>query len=132
MLGELLAHSSFDPAAPTCFVAEGLIHYLPRAAVERLFHTVAHSGPGPRRLLFSYIDSGVYAATTPLLNTLIRAVREVPVLHFDTGEITALCKGAGMNVSRIWSLKDQIRDFAPMAAARRQGLSQHLARADLG
>ncbi|GAB2724243.1 class I SAM-dependent methyltransferase [Nocardia thraciensis] len=44
-----LRDSGFDPSAPTAWLAEGLLIYLPAAAVEQLFEAIASlSAPGSR------------------------------------------------------------------------------------
>jgi methyltransferase (TIGR00027 family) len=52
VLGRL---GAFDPARATAFIAEGLLMYLPEAAVVRLFHGIRSLAVGKARFLFSYM-----------------------------------------------------------------------------
>ncbi|MGV9803963.1 SAM-dependent methyltransferase, partial [Mycobacterium sp. NPDC003449] len=54
-----LRAAGFDPAAPTAWIAEGLLIYLPPDAQDRLFDNIsAISAPGSRLATEYHIDAG--------------------------------------------------------------------------
>jgi methyltransferase (TIGR00027 family) len=106
----------FDPAAPACFVLEGLAHYLDRAAFRRLLAAAA-AGPGRRRIILSYIDRAMAARAPTLFVRLVQLLREVPATHFDRDELAA----GGLTLTGHWTLAEQVRqllDAAPRALPR--------------
>ncbi|MBI3558006.1 MAG: class I SAM-dependent methyltransferase [Deltaproteobacteria bacterium] len=125
-LVRVLADAAFDPALNTCFVAEGVIHYLALRDFEVLLSTAAR-GPGKRRFIFSYIDSATYSAASPTLLALVKLVREFPLLHFKGEDLALICEHAGFSGIKIWNFAEQIADFVPQAQTRNIGATQHLA-----
>lgn len=125
-LAAALAGDDFDPAAATCFVVEGVIHYLEPARLALLLDAIAGVG-GPVRAIVSFIRSDVYQRATPTLIRLVRALDELPRLHFTPEELAALCARHGLVGFRSWSLEEQIEAFAPEARGRRVGLAQDVA-----
>lgn len=63
-LGQQLARAGFSRTRRTLFVMEGLVMYMPRAAVERLLSCIVqNSGPGSS-VLFDYIPDWVIEGTS--------------------------------------------------------------------
>ncbi len=121
-----LAVAGFDPAAPTCFVLEGLAHYLDRATFTRLLAAAA-AGPGRRRLILSYIDRAMGARPPSLFVGLVRLLREVPTGHFDRDELAALARAAGLALTAHLTFAEQVTQLTLHPAPPTPRLSQHLA-----
>jgi methyltransferase (TIGR00027 family) len=128
LLASLAAHG-FDPAAPACFVLEGLIHYLSADALDALLAEVA-AGSGRRRALLSFIRTDVYLAAGSPLRTLFRLMREIPRLHFTRNGLARVCARHGLGRYETWPLREQVRCFAPEATGRPVGSSQDVAQLD--
>ncbi|WIA41967.1 hypothetical protein OEZ86_009270 [Tetradesmus obliquus] len=55
-LADALAATSFDPTKTTLFTAEGLVYYLPPAAVQQLLTCVSSSSAPGSRLMFDFLN----------------------------------------------------------------------------
>jgi methyltransferase (TIGR00027 family) len=119
-----LAGTSFARHEPTCFVLEGLVHYLPRARLEALLAEIAG---GPATLVLSFIRSDMYRRAPGMFIRLVQLLREVPHLHFSPGELRALCEAHGFRDVRSFTYDEQVEAFAPAARGRRHGVSQDVA-----
>ena len=124
-----LATTSFDRSAPTCFVLEGLIHYLSPERLHALMAEIA-SGGGPRRVLLSYIRSEVYARAHTPLRWLVRALGEIPRLHFGPDELAQLAARHGFARTQRWTFDEQLAAFAPQGRVRRVASTQDVAQLD--
>lgn len=127
-LSGALARTTFSRQAPTVFVLEGLIHYLSMAQLEALLDAIA-SAAGRVRVVFSYIRSDMYERKTSTFVWLVKAVHEIPKLHFSDEEIEARCARHRLVGFSSWSFDDQIAEFVP-ALSRRARLSQDVAQVD--
>jgi methyltransferase (TIGR00027 family) len=125
-LGAVAHAAGVDPARPTVFVAEGIVHYLSLARLERLFAAVAGMR-APARLVFSYITHDAVARATPTFKNLVRIVREIPALSFTSRELAARAEKSGLLGFRDWGFEAQVADFAAHAVRRTAGLAQHVA-----
>jgi methyltransferase (TIGR00027 family) len=125
LLGRLEA-GGFDPDRPACFVLEGLIHYLPQARLEALLAALGGSR-SPVCILMSYITTEMYDRASTLFVRLVRALGEVPRLHFRRSELAGLCARFGLRRFEDWDLAGQVAAFAPEARGRATGLSQQVA-----
>ncbi len=123
-LGPALAAAGWDPAAPTCFVVEGLLHYLDRARVFALLDEMAAGGP--RRVVLSWIEPAMSTRVSSAFRELVRLLGEVPRTFFTAAELDARFRAAGLAGLRRWSYAEQVADFAPAAAARPVGLTQEV------
>ncbi len=121
-----LQRFGLDPSQPTCFVLEGLVHYLSPTQFEALLATFG-SFPGRCRLVFSFIRSDVYLGAPGLFVSLVKLLREVPRLHFSPRDLATLCARHGLDSFRSWSGGEQVQEFAPAAHGRAIGLSQDVA-----
>jgi methyltransferase (TIGR00027 family) len=130
-LEHALERTAYDRHLPTCFIAEGLIHYLPLARVVALLGTATRV-LAPSRFLFSFIRTEMYANTHAAFNHLIQLLREIPRLHFDPEKLAELCRAQGFQRFRSWQAPQQIAEFAPMAQTRPIRLSQDVAQIDHG
>lgn len=125
-LAEVLRRTTFDPSAPTVFVAEGLIHYLSRERLEALLSDAARLR-ARARVVFTYISAEMYDAANVGFVQLIKTMQEIPRLYFTPREIATLCARHGLHGFRRWSLEQQIAQFAPCAARRNVRLAQDVA-----
>ena len=129
-LQRALAGTAFEPGAPTCFVLEGLIHYLNIDRVHALLSAIRSLCPRPIALL-SFIRDDVYLGAHPTFLALVRAVSEIPALSFGDGELERACASHGLAVTARWTLEEQIEAFAPEARGRPRGLGQDVAQIEL-
>ena len=122
---ERLVAAGLDPEVPTCFVAEGLVHYLPR---ERVFELLVELGTGRRRVLLSWIEPEMSRRVTSTFREVVRLLGEVPRTFFTRAELTETFASVGLRF-QAWSYAEQVETFAPAAADRRVGLTQEVGRA---
>jgi methyltransferase (TIGR00027 family) len=120
-----LAAAGFDPAVPTCFVLEGLAHYLPRACFARLLADMAR-GPARRRIVLSYIRREMAGAAPSLFLVLVRLLREIPATHFDRAELADLASQNCLQVTGSWSFCEQIERLLAVPTTRAPRLSQEV------
>jgi methyltransferase (TIGR00027 family) len=116
----------YDPALPTCFVAEGLIHYLSMQRLEALLGAKSVR----RRWIVSFIRTEMYLRAGSMFLNLVRAVREIPRLHFSHERLAQVFAGHGLSTFRSWTGDEQVRELVPHAAGRRFELSQDVAEAE--
>lgn len=121
-----LVAAGLDPARPTLWVLEGLIHYLPRARVASLLAELAQ-GPGPRRLVLSFITPEMVRQADPTFRNLLRLVAEIPRTYFRPEDLARLAQDAGWRSFRSWTWSEQACAFAPVALGRDPGVTQEVA-----
>jgi methyltransferase (TIGR00027 family) len=127
-LGPALVAAGWNPGAPTCFVVEGLVHYLARTRVETLLAAMATPpAGGRRRVVMSYIDPGMSRRVTSVFRELVRLLGEIPRTYFTAAELGACFAAAGLGPLRSWDHAGQVRTFAPAAVGRPAGLTQEVA-----
>jgi methyltransferase (TIGR00027 family) len=124
-----LRRTAYNAARPTLFVLEGLVHYLPRPRVERLFAEIA-GARARRRLVLSYVRSDVYRNAPRPLVWLVRLLDEIPRLHFTPDELTGLLARAGLPHVSTWDFAEQLAAFAPEGRGRPVAATQDVALAD--
>jgi methyltransferase (TIGR00027 family) len=122
----LAAAAELEPRRPTCFVVEGVLHYLTRERVEALFAAMARFAR-PARVLASFIRPEMVRRADAIFVRLVRTLDEVPRLTFAADELRALAAAHGLGPLRTWSIAEQIEEFAPQARGRRARLSQDVA-----
>lgn len=128
-LRDALARTAYVNDAPTCFVAEGLIHYLDERSIDDLLATFAR--PPRARVILSFIDEAMVKRATPTFVRLIKTVREVPSTYFYPSEIGTLGARFGFARARVWSYAEQVDELAPEARGRTPPpLTQHVAQLD--
>ena len=125
-LATSLCRTDFDANAPTCFVLEGLVHYLPPTRHQALLRALAHADT-PRTVLLSFIRTEVYDQASPLFVRAVRILREVPRWHTTAHALGALATPHGFALSRTWTCAEQAEAFAPQARGRAAGLAQDVA-----
>lgn len=118
-----LREAGLDLRAPTLFVIEGLLHYLSEEAVSRLLTETA-AGPGPRRLVLSFITPAMVQRAGGTFRNMIRVLGEIPHTYFPPEALAAEAERAGWRHTRCWTWAEQARDFAPQALGRPCGLTQ--------
>jgi methyltransferase (TIGR00027 family) len=124
-----LGPAGFDPAASTCFVLEGLAHYLDRPNLTRLLAAAAR-GPGRRRVIVSNIPPDMGQTAPALFVALVGLLREIPATHFDRDELAQLGRCIGLRASGHLSFAEQVRLLLPDHAARAPRLGQDIATFD--
>lgn len=128
-LDSALAAAGFDRSLPTCFVLEGLIHYLPAARLEAVLASMASAAPRVRVAL-SFISTEAFHRRTRIFGALVSSLKEIPVLHFTADELSARCARHRLTGFASWNYDQQVAAFAP-SVTRRPRLSQDVARIDL-
>jgi methyltransferase (TIGR00027 family) len=128
-LARALEGTGFRRGEDTCFVAEGLFHYLSVDRLERLFADAAALAPRAR-FIFSFIETSMYERATPAFIALVKAMREIPLLHFEPATLAGICGRSGFPVLSRWNAAEQVESFAQRARGRRLKLSQDVAVAD--
>lgn len=121
-----LCAAGFDRSAAAVFVLEGVVHYLSPDQVARLLAETA-LGPGPRRLILSFIDPAMVPRAGTTFRAMIRVLREIPRTYFAPEELAALAARFGWTGARHWTGPEQAREFAPQALGRARGLTQEVA-----
>jgi methyltransferase (TIGR00027 family) len=128
-----LARAGFDPSRPTCYLLEGLIHYLSPASLGSLLAGLAESA-APARILLSFIDARMGAHVTPGLAALFALMGEHPRSLLNAPALADQLSALGYRGFRAWSLAEQIREFVPPAVVARRHLEvrwwQSVAQAD--
>lgn len=122
-----LAEHGFDPAAHTCFILEGLVHYLPAAVWSDLVGWMM-SGAADRDVVLSFITPEMAARANGWFKGLVKVLREIPRVYLRPSELEATFAAHGATVEW-WGVEDQMRLFARPALERTIGVSQHVARA---
>jgi methyltransferase (TIGR00027 family) len=117
-----LARAGFDPTRPTCFVLEGLIHYLAAATIASLLDTIATSSAAPVRVIFSCIAAPMRRSATPVVTSLFRIMGEIPRSFLDPAGAAALLGEHGFTAVSSWSFKDQIERLLPAGLPERRSL----------
>jgi methyltransferase (TIGR00027 family) len=129
-LGEVARAAGVDPRKKTCFVAEGIIHYLSHDRFETLLAAVGGMS-APARLVFSFITPDMVSRLTPTLANLFRLVREIPQLHFRPAELEKICGVHGLVDFKDWSFAAQSAEFVRAGARRHAKLTQNVAQVQL-
>jgi hypothetical protein len=83
-----------------------------------------------RRWILSYIRTDMYLRADSMFLNLIRAVREIPRLHFSPEGLAALFEKHGLHRFRSWTGAEQVQELVPQAGKRRFALSQDVAEAE--
>jgi methyltransferase (TIGR00027 family) len=120
-----LGRIGFDPTVKTCFVLEGLLHYLQRGTLDRIFAELA-ALPEPPRVLFSFIERSMRQRATPALLNLFRAMREIPDLFLEEDEMQGLCSRFFGPDFESWSFEQQVQSFVPSQVGALRKLSAPL------
>jgi methyltransferase (TIGR00027 family) len=105
-----LARAGVDPESPTCFVLEGLVHYLGAATLASV---LACLGRGPARVLLTYIEPEMRRSATSTITGLFRAVGEVPRFFPTPEALASLLAEHGLGRIRSWSFAEQVQQFVP-------------------
>ena len=122
---EGLVAGGLDPRAPTCFVLEGLIHYLPDARVRVLLARVASSAEGRRRVVLSWIEPAMSRRVTSTFREVVRVLGEVPRTFYTGGDLDLIFRASGQEFAS-YSYLEQVERFAPAARGRVVGLTQEV------
>ena len=110
----VLAGTPFDRRRSTCFVLEGVVHYLTATAVNQVLKCITELA-GPARLILSFIDKQMRAKADFTMVSLFRAMKE-PAHWFQTPEeLVTLLRGHGFSRVDAWSFQEQVDRFVPPA-----------------
>jgi len=61
-----MVENGYDPSKKTLFIMEGLLYYLPPAAVERMLSSIVKNSAKGSAILFDYLFKSVVDGSTPL------------------------------------------------------------------
>lgn len=125
-LSPLLATVDFDTTQPTCFVLEGLVHYLSMARLRSLLLEMA-SAHAPRMVIASFIRTDMFESAPSLFVRAVQSLREVPRLHLMPTALAGLATSCGFADTACLSNAEQATRFAPIAMGRTLRLSQDVA-----
>ena len=89
-----LERAGWNRHEPSCFVVEGLLHYLDQGRAEALLDEL-WAGPAPRRVLLSFIEPAMSRRVTPLYRELTRSFGEIPRTFFERETLGAKAAAAG-------------------------------------
>ena len=100
----LHAHAEWEPGAPSAFVGEGLLMYLPPEAVPELFKQCAEISGEGSRIAFSYVGTradGRHDAgpCTGLILWLLKKSGEPWLWSVNPGELGPFLEGTGWTVA---------------------------------
>lgn len=121
-----LVQAGFDATQPSCYVLEGLVHYLPPAVLDRLAAELTPQA----RVLVSFIDPVMVPAASVVFTSLVKVLREAPRQTFTAADLAA--RFPGFRLAGHWPFAAQVSAFAPAAAGRSVGVSQDVAQLDRG
>jgi len=122
-LESLLKKSSFDPQLKTCFIAEGLVHYLTLQNFTDFLRVIAQFDSD---FIFSFISSDMRKKADSTFISLIKALKEIPSQFFSKDEIISLCNKHSLKSIGHWDIQSQIKEFVPVAFTRSFYLSQDI------
>jgi methyltransferase (TIGR00027 family) len=111
-----LTRAAFDRGKPTCFVLEGVVHYLSSATLHRLLDTMA-AVAAPVRVILSFIDPAMRATASPVLTSLFRLVRELPRSFMQTSEVAEALQARGFSSLTSLTLPEQLARVASVDAS---------------
>jgi methyltransferase (TIGR00027 family) len=117
-----LARAHLHPGLRTCYVLEGLVHYLSARALDSLLRGLGQAGP-PSRILLSFIDAQMRPRATPTVMALFELMGERPRQLLETPRLTSLLARHGYSDLRLWGFAEQLRDFVPEAVRARRSLA---------
>lgn len=125
----MLESAGFDRTQPSCFILEGIVHYLTQERLAALLQNL--SAVASRRVVITFIEPAMVKRASSGFVRLVQLVREVPMLYFEADDLARLFAVHGMSQFQSWRYGDQVREFAPAAEGRRHGVSQVVGQADL-
>uniref|UniRef100_A0A383WF02 S-adenosyl-L-methionine-dependent methyltransferase n=1 Tax=Tetradesmus obliquus TaxID=3088 RepID=A0A383WF02_TETOB len=119
-LADALAATSFDPTKTTLFTAEGLLYYLPPAAVQQLLTCVSTiSAPGSR-VMFDFLNLSTLSGEVwnPGFETLMLSVwNKGEVMYSGIDErpeaVEKLLRLFGFHTHEVLSARDMVKRYMP-------------------
>jgi len=121
-----LLKAGLDPARPTLWVAEGLIHYLPEGTLEKLLHDVRTITVQPR-VVISFIRPDMASSAHSTLKRVLSWLGELPKIYFSAARLDEIGAQANWATVKTWTFDQQVDAFAPSARTRAHGVSQDVA-----
>ena len=115
-LDAALARAGFDPQKPTCFVMEGVVHYLSPATFDRILDSMA-AVPAPVRVILSFIDPAMRSTASPLLRSLFRLVREIPRSFIKASDVAKALRARGFTSFASLTLAEQRARLWPVGTS---------------
>lgn len=107
---------------PTCFIAEGLVHYLESRGLTSLLDGVS-AVRAKTRFVFSFIDRDTRAHAGPGIKALFRVMREKPRSFLSTDELSRMLGPYRLVLTSTWTLQQQVAAFVSPAVANTRRLS---------
>lgn len=126
-----LNKTGFDQKVPTCFILDGIVHYMPLEWFKSLLTEVSENMEHAR-FIMSYIRSDMYYKATRLYVRLVILIREIPRIHFMPDGLEALFQRHGFGNFISLSHEQQREAFIGDIQRPRVKLSQDIAQADTG
>jgi methyltransferase (TIGR00027 family) len=111
-LGAALRLAGLDTAAPSCWIWEGVTHYLPHGVTEATLSTVAALCPAGSLLAATYGDPREPYADHRTRRVLLRWAGEPQVGLLEPPQMAALLVGAGWRVRADVGLAELARRYA--------------------
>jgi methyltransferase (TIGR00027 family) len=125
-LGVALARSEFDDTQLTCFVLEGLVHYLDSATLMRLLDAMA-GGQGARRIILSYIPAEMAKRASGLFRRTVALLREVPATSLELRDLAVFAHSRALTIAGNWNFTEQVEQFVRTVPRYQPQLSQDIA-----
>lgn len=102
-LDKELAHTVYDPQAPTFFSWLGVVHYLPLDKVFATFRTISKISPAGSRIIFDYWDKKAFNSETAahrvnLMLGMLRQAGEPMVTGMDPSALASELEPAGLRM----------------------------------
>lgn len=124
-LADALSTTSFDPTRRALFIAEGLVYYLPPAAVQQLFTCIAEGSVPGSRLMIDFLNLSTLDGRKwhPGFETMMVSVwnkGEVmrSGIEEDPAAVGELLQGFGFQTREVLTAKDLVGRYMPHAEWR--------------
>lgn len=118
---KVLARADFDASLPTCFVLEGLIHYLSVAALESVLAGTALCR-GETHVVLTFIEADMRARASTRLEQLFRTLGETPRTFWLLPKLVARLAAHGFAAPLCWDFQQQLHSFVPPDVRRQRHL----------
>jgi methyltransferase (TIGR00027 family) len=111
-LSAILGRTGFDPELPTCFVLEGLVHYLSPAALDAVLAGTALCR-AETRIVLTFIEQEMRTRASGRLVQLFRAMGEAPQTFWSLPAMATRLSAHGFVGPDSWDFEQQRNSFVP-------------------
>ncbi len=105
-----LITNQLDPSKKTCFLAEGLIHYLDKETFYKIVESF-ESIKEDKHFIFSFIRPQMRAGAATSLKMIFAFLSEIPKTFFYFDELKSSFEERGWRETNIWDVQGQITDI---------------------